>query len=97
MRPPFIRDVRRHIESEWFLKTGYHFRRYALYYANIRHILRVFRACEVMAAWDIYLDQQRADYNVYLMEHEMLRLMDHPDFKILRDRYDQRLLGRTFK
>lgn len=61
--------------------------------------MRVFQASEIMAAWDVFLDEPRKAYDLYLLPTRMLSLMDHSDFKLLRDRYNQRLAGRrrTFR
>jgi len=76
------------------MKSGYRYRWNGPLYRIVRQLMQTFRACEIMAAWDIFLDEPRNSYELYLLHGQMLRLMDHPDFKMLRDRYDKRLLDR---
>jgi hypothetical protein len=76
------------------MKAGYRYRWNGPLYQIVRSLMKVFRACEIMAAWDIFLDQPRKSYDLYLLPTLMVSLMDHSDFKILRDRYDKRLYSR---
>lgn len=73
------------------MKTGKRYFWTPLSRANVRTMMRVYRAAEMMALWDLYIETPHCAYLVYFMEREAGRLMDDPRFKPLVKKYDEML------
>lgn len=99
VRPEYIRDVRRHIEQSFKARTDRYFQWTGLYRANLRTMMGVYTAWEIMALWDLYIEASRNVYRLYYMEREAVFLMDDPRFKELSRKHEEFLihLGRRIK
>lgn len=92
VRPEYIRDVRRHMERTFKARTGSDFQWTALYRANLRTMMGVYSAWEIMALWDLYIEASRNVYRLYYMEREAVFLMDDPRFKDLCRKHEEFLI-----
>jgi len=92
-RPEYIREARRHIAGAWKLKTGIEFEWTPLYRANLRYLMKSYRACEIMALWDLFIETRRGQFNLYEMQNSIDRLWLDSRFKPLVRKYDDLLFS----
>ena len=98
-RPEYIRDVRRYITAAWLKHSGQEFNWSPLARENLYRMALTFRAWELMAMWDIYLERPRVIYSVFYMGKVAAQIVADPRFKAIASKHEERFLGApgTFK